>query len=206
MVIQTAGMTDERESAAPFIGSANSPSDSALVTRTCAGDEAAFDALVRRHYRAAFAVALAYTGNRADAEDVCHDAFVRAAARLEDCRQPDRFIQWLCAIVRNHARNMLARGLIRRAEPLRHEMASTDDDSARSAELGELRSRLERALATLSPVQREVVLLHDLDDWTHEAIGAMIGTSAGMSRQHLFHARRRLRDALGPTIRSEYLP
>jgi RNA polymerase sigma-70 factor (ECF subfamily) len=53
-------------------------------------------------------------------------------------------------------------------------------------------------LASLTPVQREVVLLHDLDGWTHESIAESIGTSSGMSRQHLFHARKRLRALLGP--------
>jgi RNA polymerase sigma-70 factor (ECF subfamily) len=172
------------------------PPDAKLVARTCAGDAAAFDALVRRHYRAAFAVALAYMGNRPDAEDVCHDAFVRAAERLDDC--PDHFTQWLCAIVRNHARNVLARNNVRRASSLEHGTAASADDSAREAELSDLRGRLEAALASLTPVQREVVLLHDLDGWTHESIAESIGTSSGMSRQHLFHARKRLRALLGP--------
>ena len=85
-----------------------------------------------------------------------------------------------------------------------HHTAASGDDSARDAERTELRARLEHALGTLTPVQREVVLLHDLDGWTHEAIGATIGTSAGMSRQHLFHARKRLREVLGPGSK-EYL-
>src|SRR5262245_14917925 len=97
------------------------PGDAELVGRTCAGDAGAFDALVRRHYRTAFVVALAHTGNRADAEDVCHDAFIRAATRLEDCRRPDRFAQWLCTIVRNHARNTIARGVVRRTSALEHD-------------------------------------------------------------------------------------
>jgi DNA-directed RNA polymerase specialized sigma24 family protein len=45
----------------------------------------------------------------ADAEDICHDGLVRALARVQDCRQPERFAQWLCAIVRHHARNELTR-------------------------------------------------------------------------------------------------
>src|SRR5436190_2138296 len=95
--------------------SASERSDAELVSRTLAGDSQAFETLVRRHYRAAFAVALVVVANRADAEDVCHDAFVRAAARLEDCRDPSRFAPWVCAIARNHARNVLARGAVRRA-------------------------------------------------------------------------------------------
>ncbi|HVX38588.1 MAG TPA: sigma-70 family RNA polymerase sigma factor [Gemmatimonadaceae bacterium] len=180
------------------------PPDAELVARTCAGEAAAFDALVRRHYRAAFAVALAVTGDRADAEDVCQDAFIRAARRLEDCRDPDRFAAWLCAIVRNQARNALTRGGIRGRTPLTDAIPGAGN-SARRAELTELRARLESALAALSPVQREVVLLHDLDGWTHDAIAASIGTSGGMSRQHLFNARRRLRELLGGDILREFL-
>jgi len=48
------------------------------------------------------------------------------------------------------------------------------------------------------------VLLHDLHEWTHDAIAESIGTSAGMSRQHLFKARRRLRELLGPSLLKEY--
>ena len=196
-VMQLDGMTHDPGSAADRVESAE-PSDVELVTRTCAGDTSAFDALVRRHYRAAFAVAFAHMGNRADAEDVCHDAFVRAADRLEDCRNPERFAQWLCAIVRNHARNTLERNHVRRAAPLENDTAASGHDSARDAELSELRAQLESALAALPPLQREVVLLHDLDGWTHESIAELLGTSPGMSRQHLFHARKRLRVLLGP--------
>ena len=178
--------------------------DAALIAATLRGDAAAFDVLVRRHYRAAYVVALSVMLNRTDAEDVCHDAFVRSAARLEDCRDPDRFVHWLCAIARNHARNMLARRAVRRASQLDHTSAASDNDSARDAERSELRAQLEAALASLTPTQREVVLLHDLDDWTHESIAAQLGTSPGMSRQHLFHARRRLRQLLGAGLPKEY--
>src|SRR5215831_13225991 len=130
------------------------PTDAQLVAGACAGDATAFDALVRRHYRAAFSVALAHTAHHADAEDVCHDAFVRAGERLEDCRQPDRFAQWLCAIVRNRAHNVIARGRVRRASPLEPDTAASSENPARDAELSELRGRLVRALSVLPPVQR----------------------------------------------------
>ena len=183
----------------------DSPPDSELIARTLAGDRGAFEALARRHYRAALSIALAYAPSRADAEDVCHDAFLRAAAKLRECRDRSRFAFWLCAIVRNHARNVATRGSSRRTESLEHDVVSSGHDPGREVVLGELRGRLEQALATLSPAQREVVLLHDLDGWTHEAIAQVIGTSAGMSRQHLFNARRKLREALGENTSKEYL-
>lgn len=180
------------------------PSDSELIARALGGDATSLDTLVRRHYRTAFSIALANTGNRADAEDACHDAFLRAAERLAECRDRDRFAFWLGAIVRNHARNMATRGFAHRAAPLEPRAIAARDDPARDAEVAELRGRLESALRSLSVTQREVVLLHDLDGWTHADIAAAIGTSEGMSRQHLFQARRRLREALGPNTSKEH--
>ena len=62
---------------------------------------------------------------------------------------------------------------------------------------------LERNLR-LTPAQREVLLRHDLEDWPHDAIAEALGTSVGMSRQHLFQARRRLREILGIATLEEY--
>jgi RNA polymerase sigma-70 factor (ECF subfamily) len=57
-------------------------SDAALVARVRGGDGAAFDTLVRRHLRAAYAVALAQLGEEADAQDAVQDAFVTALKRI----------------------------------------------------------------------------------------------------------------------------
>src|SRR5438132_13740023 len=85
-------------------------SDAERVRRSISGDVGALEVLMRRHYRTAFAVAMAHSRVRADAEDACQAALAKAAERLASCRDPDRFAQWLCTIVRNHARNVLTRG------------------------------------------------------------------------------------------------
>ena len=56
---------------------------------------------VRRHLRAAHAVARAKLDNPGDADDVCQDAFIKALERIDDCRNPDGFRAWLLTIVRN---------------------------------------------------------------------------------------------------------
>jgi RNA polymerase sigma-70 factor (ECF subfamily) len=179
-------------------------SDAALIERALAGDRPAFEVLVRRHYRGVFAVAFAILGNRWDAEDVCHDAFVHAARALRDCRHPDRFVHWLHVIARNTARNARSRRAVREVVPLDHETAASGHDVAQSMAHDELRVRLERAIAQLSPVRRQVLLLHDLHGCTHDEIARSVGTSALMSRQHLFKARRTLRTLLGPHMHEEY--
>jgi RNA polymerase sigma-70 factor (ECF subfamily) len=179
-------------------------SDAVCVEQARRGDSAAFDVLVRRYFRAAYAVALAVVGNRLDAEDVCQDAFVRAAERLDDCREPSKFAPWLLRITRNRACNLRDYRRVRSTFPLDEAVAMSPVGADQAVERSELRANLESALATLTDVQREVVLLHDLEGWTHKMIADALGTSEGMSRQHLFIARRLLRARLARYAWGEY--
>ena len=178
--------------------------DASLVERARRGNSAAFEALVRRHYRAAYAVALAILGNGMDAEDVCQDTFVKVLDKLDDCRQAEKFVAWLLQIVRNHARNYRDYRRVRTAQPLDTISVASSLKSDRDAERAELRGVLEEALDELSEVQREVVLLHDLEGWKHREIGETLGLSEGAARQHLFAARRKLRELLGPEALKEH--
>ena len=164
---------------------------SELVTRAKRGDASAFDQLVRRHLRAAYAVALAVLQRPADADDVAQDAFISALERIDDCREPARFSGWLIKIVRNRALNALAKRRLRDADELSNESSfnNSPNDVA-------LRRQLLAALATLTDVQREIVLLHDLDGWSHSELADALGLSEVNCRQHLFTARRALRGEL----------
>jgi len=179
--------------------------DARLIERARRGDGAAFDALMRRHMRAAYAVALAQTGDRDDAEDVCQDAFVTALQRLDEVRRPEAFVGWLLQIVRNRAHNLRRHQKVRSALPLdaAEEAPSRGRGPAAQAEDAELRGRLLEALEQLSPTQREVVMLYDVQGWSHREIASSVGTTEGAARVHLHHARRALRALLGPTYREE---
>jgi len=175
-----------------------------LVQRARAGDAQAFEALVRGHYRAAYATALALTGTPMDAEDVVQDGFIRALERLDEC-DPDRFAAWLLTIVRNRAHNVRERERVRAAEPVDTVQVGGGVPAHRRAERVELRAALEEALAALPPVQREIVLLHDLEGWKHREIAEALDISEVMARQHLFKARQQLRSQLGRGPAKEYL-
>ena len=178
--------------------------DARLVERARAGDAPAFEELVRRHLRAAYAVALAVVGERADAEDVCQDAFLTALERLEECRRPDRFAAWLLQIVRNRARNLRRAQAVRRGFPLEHAAGVAGrHDAAHGAEQAELRSRLLAAMTELSVPQREALLLHDLEGWRHKEIAAHLGVPESTARAYLFQARRKLRARLGAELMEE---
>jgi len=165
-----------------------------LVRAARRGDATATEQLVRRHLRAAYAVALAVLGRPADAEDIAQDAFMIAIDKLDDCREPARFSGWLVQIVRNRALHALDKRKLRDV---------SDDIAGAVAHVPAsdvvLRGQLLAALETLTPVQREVVLLHDLDEWTHAEIADALGLTETNCRQHLFTARRTLRARLEAT-------
>jgi RNA polymerase sigma-70 factor (ECF subfamily) len=171
--------------------------DAELVQRCRAGDAQAFDALVRRHYRAAHAVAFAVMRNAMDAEDVVQDGFVKALDRLDDCRDGAMFGPWLRQIVRRRALNARDARRVRETDVLEPATAAGTDNPLRDLETLELGDRLEAAVAQLTDIQRNVVLLHEADGRSHAEIGVIVGCSAGMSQQHLFTARKKLKRLLG---------
>lgn len=170
--------------------------DADLVKGARLGDAAAFDALVRRYARPAYVIALSMTGNGEDAADICQDVFVRVIERLDECRTPARFGAWFFTIVRSTAHNFRRREQRRRTAPLDECTAAGKENPARAAEVSDLRARLGAALAQLSQTEGVVVVLHDQEGWTHEAIATALGISEVGSRQHLFVARRKLRERL----------
>lgn len=172
-------------------------SDRDLVKAALGGRTVAFEALVRRHLRAAYAVALARTGSPHDSEDVCQEAFIAALERLATLRDPDKFGPWLLEIVRNRALNLLRRRRVRSEEPLEEATAfGGRSDPGRDAERAALRDDLLGALAALDETRREVALLHDVEGWRHAEIAERLGMPEGTVRYHLHEARRTLRDRL----------
>jgi RNA polymerase sigma factor (sigma-70 family) len=178
--------------------------DRALVDRVVgARDEAAFRALYRRHTPRLFALAVRLTGDRADAEDAVHDAWVRAADALGGFAWRSSLATWLAGVLVNRVREL------RRAR--RRELPADDADAAALADAltngavdgGPLpgdadRLDLERAIAALAPRYREVLVLHDVEGFTHEEIGALLGIEPGTSKSQLARARDRVRRALAP--------
>jgi RNA polymerase sigma-70 factor, ECF subfamily len=171
------------------------PKDTAsLVLRAQDGDRDSFALLTRTYLRAAYSVALAILRRPSDAEDVAQDSLLLAFERLNSCREPERFAGWFLQIVRNQARNALTSRKLRDvpaqepSEEVSGELATPDSST--------YRDHLLKALGKLTAVRREVVLLHDLEGWTHPEIASALQISELMSRQHLFVARRQLREQL----------
>jgi RNA polymerase sigma-70 factor (ECF subfamily) len=170
--------------------------DGELVRRAGRGDETAFGLLVERYQRPAYAVALSVTGRHEDAEDAAQDAFLVALERLEECRSPERFGGWLMTIVRNRSKNLVRREALRETDEVPPGARSRLPTPDRVAETTELRGLLEEALMGLPEMQRQIVLLHDLEGWKHREIADRLDLPCGTVRSHLHFARKALRRAL----------
>src|SRR5688572_13368647 len=129
-----------------------------LVRQARAGDTSAFEELVRRHLKAAYAVALAVTNDSDDAEDVAQDSFVVALQRLDDCADPDRFSAWLLKIVRNRALNLKRSQTRRAAVPLHEVSVAAHHNPERDADRSILREELLEEMQNLTELQRQVLL------------------------------------------------
>jgi len=177
--------------------------DGELVRLALAGEEAAFAALVERYLRSAYVVALSVTRRHEDAQDAAQEAFLVALDRLEECRNPDKFAGWFMTIVRNRSRNLVRRESLRMADQVPDSARSDGPSPEGSAEQAELRAFLWEALGGLSDVQREIVLLHDMEGWKHREIAERLGIPSGTVRSHLHFARKALRGSLSAVFEME---
>ncbi len=173
---------------------AQTESERALAERVLAGDDLAFRQLYRRHTPRLHQLLLRLVGgHEADAEDAVQDTWLKATERLGTFRWESAFGTWLCAIGLNVVREQ-ARRRGRRPEvgwPEGH-----DPPQAPPLERVDPMD-LERAIAALPEGYRTVLVLHDVEGYTHEEIGAAIGVAAGTSKSQLFWARQAVRAALG---------
>jgi RNA polymerase sigma-70 factor (ECF subfamily) len=177
--------------------------DGALVRAAARGEVAAFEALYRRHAgRVHGVIARLVGGAGSRAEDLTQEAFVRAWQALPAFRFESAFGTWLHRLAVNTALMELRS---RRSRPLDEDededeealdcVGAADSAGQRTA----LRMDLERAVAGLPPRARAVLVLYDVEGWTHEEIAAELGIAVGSSKAQLHRARQLLRARLGET-------
>jgi RNA polymerase sigma-70 factor (ECF subfamily) len=170
-------------------------SDAELVRRARDGDPTAFEALVDRHYGDCLRYAFRMLGDRADAEEVVQDTFVRAYRSLRRYRERDQFRAWLLRILINRCRSRAA-ALRRRLRHLDAFAASRDPVPAAPMPNGGFGRAVQRALAALPPDQREAFLLRHLEDLSYDEIARITGAGLSALRMRVKRAREKLAQLL----------
>jgi RNA polymerase sigma-70 factor, ECF subfamily len=166
-----------------------------MISRAVSGDVAAQRALYDQHVDRVYRLAFRLAGDDDLARDFTQETFVRAFDRLATFRNESTLSTWLHSIGVSVALNGL-----RKVKRLRSREAPLDDAltvgvSTRQAE-PDLKERLARAIDALPEGYRVVFLMHEVEGYTHEEIGAALGVQSGTSKAQLFRARAKLREAL----------
>ncbi|NUO61981.1 MAG: sigma-70 family RNA polymerase sigma factor [Gemmatimonadaceae bacterium] len=177
---------------------ARAEDESALVERVRGGDVAAFDELVQRHMKRAYAVAYRLLGHREDAEDLVQDAFIQALDRIDTFEAGRPFAPWFFRILTNRGLNARQSRALRTMSELPEDVAGALVSPERAAERADLAERLRDAVAKLPERQQLIVQLFEIDGWTSAEIAATLGIADGTVRWHVHEARRALRAELEP--------
>jgi len=175
-----------------------------LVSRAKAGDQAAFEALVRRYRKRIYALALHLTGSGSDADDITQDVFLRAYRALDTFEGRSEFFTWVYRMTVNRSLNARRDRDRRGEEPmddLRVELALSIDargNPALEAELRQTYTRLVRALDALPPEMRTSVVLVALQGLSHGEAAVVQKCSDGTIAWRIHEARRRMATAMQP--------
>jgi RNA polymerase sigma-70 factor (ECF subfamily) len=141
------------------------------------------------------------TGNEADARDLSQEAFIRVFRAWQSFRPGTSFLAWIYRIVTNLYRDELRRRKGIFAQPLPEDNQGQDGGAPRHDPIEAMHERqmsavMERALGRLTPEQRTVILLADVEDYSYQDIANVIGCSIGTIRSRLHRARAQLRRQL----------
>lgn len=173
-----------------------------LLAGLRARDAASERAFYERHVDRVYRLCARMTGREDLAKECTQDAFVRAFERIDAFRGESALGTWLHAIAVSVVLNTLRRE--RRVDSRHADLEVVETHHAVVAEADpDLKERLRFAIDALPAGYRTVFLMHDVEGFTHEEIGVALGVAAGTSKTQLFHARRKLREALAPFARTE---
>lgn len=158
---------------------------------------------MEQYGRQTYNYAYRLTGNEPDARDLTQEAFIRVFRAWESFREGTSFLSWIYRIVTNLYRDELRRRKGVFTQPLPEDNQPQEqplDDKAHdpigAMHEAQLSAAMERALTSLSPDQRAVVVLADVQEHSYQDVADIIGCSIGTVRSRLHRARAQLRKAV----------
>jgi RNA polymerase sigma factor (sigma-70 family) len=183
-------------------------SDIELIQQTLGGNQSAYADLVKRHQRFVFTLALRFSKNREDAEEIAQDCFVKAYRSLVSFQQQSKFSTWLYSIVYTTAMTSLRKQRV--------ETSSIDNEDGRIQLAGQVatfdtnhaenNSRsfyLNQAITQLLPDDAAVLTLFYKGEQSIEEISQALGIETNAVKVKLFRARQRLKEKLERNLKHE---
>lgn len=178
-----------------MVSTANEPSDESLISATLAGDDAAFARLVGRYKRRVFGLAARFARDRDDLDDICQDVFIKTYENLSAFRNDAPFEHWLTRIAVRTCHDALRSRRYDKNHTQLDRWALEVRDSvgeARSA-ARQARELLKFALSRLTPDERLVITLLELEGFSVREVAAATGWSEANVKVRAHRARQALK-------------
>jgi RNA polymerase sigma-70 factor (ECF subfamily) len=180
-----------------------------LVRRCQAGDTEAFDELVTRYRARVFGMIYNMVHSEQDAWDLAQDSFLKAWKSIGRFRGQSSFYTWIYRIVMNvtidwlRKKHVKSGGLefddaiqLTQIDPASKTLPKPEALPHKAMERDEIRDRIEKAIAQLSPEHRAVILMKEIDEMQYHEIAEALGCSIGTVMSRLFYARKKLQNLL----------
>ncbi len=188
--------------------------DRELIERAQRGDQAAFRALVERHQRRAFTIAVGLVRDENDARELVQEAFIRVYRGLGTFQGGSSFFTWLYRIVMNLAIDLMRKPGRRDVELQENRVVEEDADFPLVSRIDgadpmdvirrrEIAARIQGALDALPDIHRGVILMREVEGMSYEEMAQAMGVSKGTIMSRLFHARQKLQRALADCYAEE---
>jgi len=169
-----------------------------LIARCLAGDQAAWDEIVRQNWRKVFNVAYKFVGRHEEAEDLTQDIFLKIFKALATFDRRANFQTWIVSISRNlcidHYRSVRKERMTIAREVDTNDLqpASTDRTPYAAAEHQDLRAQLRQALQMLPETLRTAVVLRDLQELSYQEIADRLELPEGTVKSRINRGRLEL--------------
>ena len=160
-----------------------------LVERARNGDVTAYEQLIRTYQDIAARTAYVITGGAADAQDAAQEAFIAAYLNLAALREPAAFLGWFRRVVIKHSDR--ERRSLKPSHPLDESVEPSPAvlDPMRTVEASENKSAIHKAIAELPAIQRQIITLFYLRDYSQKEIEEFLELPVSTIKRHLFTAR-----------------
>ena len=171
-----------------------------LVQRIQNGDSKAFEQLMDAYETRVYRLALRFTGNVPDAEDVTLEIFHGIYRSIGRFRGNSALGTWIYRIAMNHCleyRRKKRLDVVPYDEEIQLQCTNWESDPVAVAQKQELSEKVEAAINSLSPMHRDVVVLHELQGLTYQEVAATLNVPVGTVKSRLSNAFKRLREQLG---------
>jgi RNA polymerase sigma-70 factor, ECF subfamily len=186
--------------------------ESRMIASIVAGDAELFHELIRPYERRAYAMALSFLRNEADAEDAAQEAFLKAFRNLASFRGDAKFGTWLISITLNEARSRIRHRDALKMQSLEEPADDQGQPSpallrdwkeipSEALERKEVRLLLHKAIIALPLIYREVFQLRDIEQLSINQAAEALGISTSLVKVRLHRARMMLQKKLAPELR-----